>query len=152
PVAVAGTYVPRHGSARRLAVAGQERLDDGQMFVGLLGKSVEIVAGFVALPGDIAEGPKQRLEPGNLLSQIRIAARFGNEIVQPAIDGAGLFDEARSRSRPSRDHSPQIVGQGVQLGEINPAASRARRLALQSAANLANLADLVRRETPDAGA
>src|SRR5262249_7061951 len=47
PVAVAGANVPRHGFARRLAVAGQKRFDDGQMFVGFLGQAVEIVAGFV---------------------------------------------------------------------------------------------------------
>ena len=61
---------------------------------------MEIVAGSVALPGDIAEGAEQGLQPADLLGQERIAARIGDQVVQPAVDDAGLLDEARSRARP----------------------------------------------------
>ena len=141
----------RHGLAGRLAVAGQQRLDDGQMLVGFFGEPVEIVARLVAFPGDIAEGPEQRLEPSDLLGQKDVAARFGDQVVQPAIDGAGLLDEARAGARPSCDHPPQSLGQSVQFGEIDAATSGTRCLALQSAANLADLADLVRRDAPHNG-
>src|SRR5579884_2575503 len=72
PVASAGADVLGHRFTRRLAVAAQERLDDGQMLAAFLGEAVKIVAGFVVLPGDIAEGTKQRLEPGDLLGQIAV--------------------------------------------------------------------------------
>src|SRR5262249_3812561 len=69
PVLAAGINVPAHGPGGRLAVAGQQALDDGQVLVGLLGQAVEVVAGLVLLPGDVAERPEQDLQPAQLLRQ-----------------------------------------------------------------------------------
>ena len=49
----------------------------------------------------------------------------------------------------SRDQPPQRLAQGAQLGRVDPAAGRRDGLAFQDAADLADLADLVRRDPPD---
>ena len=41
-------------------------------------------------PGDVAEGAEQDLQPAQFLGQEGVAARGGDQVVQPAIDGAGL--------------------------------------------------------------
>src|ERR1043166_6299295 len=93
PVTDAGANMRRHRLCRRLAVAFQERFDDGKMLVPFLGDTMVVVALLVVLPGDISEGAEQRLEPAQLIGEIRVATRVGNEIVQAAIKNASLLDE-----------------------------------------------------------
>ena len=78
-----------HGPAALPGVAGQQRLDDGQVLAGLLGEPAIVVAGLVVLPGDVAEGPEQDLQPAQLLGQERVAARLGDQVVQPAVERPG---------------------------------------------------------------
>jgi len=103
------------------------------------------------LPGHVAEGPEQRLEPADLLGQEGVAARFGDQVVQPAVQGPGLLDEPVGGPR-LRGHQPREAGrQGVQRTRVDAAAGRAGGLTLQDAADLADLVDLVRRDAPDDG-
>ena len=66
--------------------------------MGLLGQAVVVVAGGVVLPGHVAEDAEQRLEPADFLAQEGVAARVGDQVVQPAVHGAGLGDVARRRT------------------------------------------------------
>ena len=51
--------MPGHGPGGLLWIASEQGLDDGEVFVGLLGQAVEVVAGLAVLPGHVAEGPEQ---------------------------------------------------------------------------------------------
>ena len=119
---------------------------------GFLGQPVKIVAGLVAFPGDIAEGPEQRLQPADLLGQKGVAARVGDQVVQPAVDRAGLLDEARAGARPlARSSAAESSARACSSARSMRPQAVARRLALQGAADLADLADLVRRDAPHDG-
>ncbi len=140
-----------HGAGGRPGVAGQQRLDDGQVLAAFLGEAVAVVAGLVALPGDVAEGAEEGLEPAQLLAQKGVAAGVGNEVVQPAVHGAGLGDESGGLPPADGLESLEVHCQGVQLGQLDPPAGGAGGLALEDPADLADLADLVRRDAADDG-
>src|SRR5262249_8394060 len=95
PVLRPRTDVASHGASGRAGVPLPQRLDDREVLVRLLVQPAKIVAFLVTLPGNVAERAEQRLEPAELLGKEVVAARGGNQVVQPAIDSAGLLDEAR---------------------------------------------------------
>jgi len=73
------------------AVPLQQGLDDGEMFVGLLGEAVEVVAGLVLFPGHVTEGPKEDFQPADLVGQEGVAARVGGQVVQRAVRERALI-------------------------------------------------------------
>ena len=143
--------MPRHGALRLIGVAGAKGLDDGEMFARLLRQPAKVVAGFVVLPGHVAKGAEQRLQPANLVSEERVAARFGDQVVQLGIEIAGLRNERRT-GIANRRHPPQVAGKTVELGQGNSTAGQARRLAFQHAAHLADFPDFLARHPADDGA
>src|SRR5207245_809857 len=81
---------------------------------------------------------EQDLEPGQHLREEAVAARLGDPVVQPAIDGPGPLDEAVAAAGLDRHQLLEVGGQRVQIGQVDPAARRAGRLALQGPADLAD--------------
>src|SRR5437660_304313 len=55
--------MPRHGPGGFPGVAVEQGPDDGQVLARLLAQSLIVVAGRVPLPGHVAEGAEQRLQP-----------------------------------------------------------------------------------------
>ena len=107
--------------------------------------------GRVLLPGHVAEGPEQDLQTTDFLSEKSVAAGVGDQVVQSAIDDAGLLDEARRRARRLSRIAGGILRQRVQLGQVDAAAGPARGRALEDAADLVDLADFAGRDAADDG-
>src|SRR5947199_10621583 len=78
PVADAGADVPGHGAGGGPGVAGEQGLDDGEVFAGLLAQAVEVVAGLVVGPGHVAEGAEEGLEAADFLGEERVPAGVGD--------------------------------------------------------------------------
>src|SRR5262249_51519663 len=125
PVAATGANVPSHGAGGLASIAGQEGFDDGQVLVGLLGEAVGGIAGLILFPGNIPEGSEEDLQSADFLGQQGIAARFGDEIVQPAIEGAGLCDEAAAGSCAGGLEPAEVFGESMQGSEVDAAAGAA---------------------------
>ena len=105
-----------------------------------------IGTGLVVFPGYVAKRAKEDFQPAQFLGQEHVAARLGDQVVQPAIESAGLLNEAPLGARFHGAETSQFQGQILQLGQVDAPACRAHRLAFQRPPHLANLAYLMRRD------
>ncbi len=128
-----------HQSGGLPPVGGQQGLKDGQVFVRLFGQPLQTVMRLIVFPRNVAEGAEHGFQPANLLGQKSVAARPGDQVVQPAVEAASLLKELGALPRFNALQSLELGGQRTELERINAAAGAAHGLALQGAANLANL-------------
>jgi hypothetical protein len=108
--------VSGHGEGGGAGVASDQRLDDGQVLAGLLGQAAVVVAGLMLGVRHIAEGAEKDLQTSQFLGQEGVAARSGDQVVQPAIDDAGVVDELGDVLGRAGAEAAEVVGDGVQLG------------------------------------
>ena len=95
-----------HGAGGFLGVAGEQRFDNGQMLRRFIRQAMVVVAGGDIGPGDVPEGSEQNFQPRQFGGKKIVATTRGDEIVQAAVDGAGLLNEPRSAA--SRERSPAM--------------------------------------------
>ena len=141
-----------HGANRPSPIARAERLDDGKMLAGFRGQAMIVVVRLGVVPGRVAKGPEQGLQPAELVDQKRVAAPARNQVVQPAVDCTRLRDEPRPVGQLDRDQPPQVVVQVVEFIQVDLTAGQADRLAFQGPPNLADLPNLPRRHPAYDGA
>src|SRR5262249_53065419 len=151
PVFEAGVNVASHGAGRFPWLLRQQGLDDGEVFAGLFGKPMVIIAGLIALPGHVAESAKEDFQATDFFGQEDVGARIGDEVVKPTVNPSGLVDKTR-RTAAQRHQSSQLGSQTVEFSKAYPAARRARGLALQNAAHLTDFAHLTAADPAHDGA
>jgi len=142
----------RHRPGSGAGIARQQRLDNRQVLMRFFRQTPQVVALFVPQIRHVAKPAKENLEPAQFEGKKFVAARIGDQVVQPAIDLPGLVDEFRGRGKPHRQESAELGRQLVQLGQIDAAASASRGFTFQRSPNLANLADILGRDVPHDGA
>ncbi len=133
--------MPRHGAGGQFRLAGEQGLDNRQVLVRFFREPLIVVPFFIVLPGQVAKGPEENLQPADLLGEESVAARLGDQVVQSAVDGTGLRNEARAEPI-LRSHQAFEIGRDVlESAGINAPAGGAGRFALQGLAHLADLAN-----------
>jgi hypothetical protein len=142
--------MPRHRSRRAAAITGKQSLNNRQMFVSFLCKTMAVIAGSVMLPRHIAKRPEQHLQATDLVLQEAVPTRIRNAVVQATVHRASLVDETRTRLNDSHEF-PNVVGEGVQVRQTDATASSASRLTFEDAPHLANLADIASRNAANDG-
>ncbi len=67
--------MPGHGLCRFAGIAGEEGIDDGEVFHCFLGDAMRIVSGFFEFPGNIAEDSKEDFKSAQFIGKKNIVAR-----------------------------------------------------------------------------
>lgn len=104
------------------------------------------------LPGQVAKRPEEDGEPAQFLGEEVVAARGGDQVVELAVDGAGLLDELLGRAKRGDVEPPEVGDQRGQPSGVDPPASGPGGGALEEAADLVNLADFPGGDFADDGA
>ena len=141
--------MPSHGSGRFLGIARDQCLDDIEVFARFDLEAVEIAAIFVALPSHVAECTEENFQSADFFRKKMVAARFRNQVVQPAVDGPGLGDKSTPKTILDGHQSAQFGGEGLEPTRFDVAAGQTGRLAFENFAHLIDFAHFVSGDVAD---